>query len=278
MNEAADAFGRFEREGWQRAAQHYDNFWHGLSSLFVPHLLRSLQVSRSNRVLDVCCGPGLLSAEAASLGAETSGIDFSAAMVAQAQARYPHLGFQEGDAQELPFEPASFDVVAMNFGAPHLSKPERAFAEAARVLRPRGRFGFTTWARPEINPLAQIVDGAIAAHGDTDVGIPEGPPYFRFADMRASRTALETAGFDAASFVFETVSVDWTVPTAGFLFEAEQIAGVRTAAVLARQQPERLAAIRTAMEARVDTYRSEGGFTIPATAHVISAATSQKER
>src|SRR5436309_10596556 len=84
---------------------------------------------------------------------------------------------------------------------------------------------------------------------------------------------LEHTGWErAAPLIFGTVRAAWRVPTAAFLFEAEQKGGVRTAALLARQPADRLAAIRGAIEASVRTHAVPGGFAIPAIAHVVAAA------
>src|SRR5262245_52350906 len=56
---------------------------------------------------------------------------------------FTKVRFTQGDAQDLPFERAGFDRVLMNFGLLHVSHPERACAEACRVLKPGGKFGFT---------------------------------------------------------------------------------------------------------------------------------------
>ncbi len=271
-----DAFWQFERDGWQRAAAHYEASWSALTRLFIPPLLRALRLEAGARLLDVCCGPGYVAEAAHRAGASVVGVDFAAAMVRRARERVGGVEFREGDAQQLPFTAAAFDAVAMSFGVPHLADPEAAFAEARRVLRPGGRFAFTVWARPEVNPLAQIVDEAIEAHADTSVDLPEGPPYFRFADREECRETLAKVGFAPDSLSFEAVTVKWRVPTAETLFEAERVGGVRTAAVLAGQAPQRLDAIRSAVAGRVTHFAREGGFAIPATAHVVAVATPDR--
>jgi SAM-dependent methyltransferase len=193
-------------------------------------------------------------------------------MVRRARERNPGMEFLEGDAERLPFEASSFDVVVTNFGVPHLARPENAFAEARRVLRPGGRFGFTVWAAPGQNPMWKIVSDAIEAHADLGIDLPEEPPRFPLCEPQACRRALEQAGFAAPSLSFDTVRAAWRVPTAGYLFEAEMKGGVRTAAVLARQSPDRLTAIRAAIERDVREHAAGEGFAIPATAHVVAAA------
>ena len=267
-----DDFRRFEHEGWEKAAPRYEACWESLTTHFVSHLLRAAGVARGRRVLDVACGPGLVSRAANGLGASTVGLDFSRQMVERARARAPELEFLEGDAERLPFERAAFDAVVMNFGIPHLASPERALREARRVLRPGGRFAFTVWADPKDNPGARTMSEAIAAHAETPRDIPHGPPGFPLCDSGPCREALIEAGFDRTSFASISITAAWLVPTPSFLFEAERDGGVRTSAVLARQPADRLAAIREAVERAVARHAAPGGFVIPMTARVASAA------
>ena len=111
---------------------------------------------RRCRILDVGCGAGFLANHLASLGHEVTGLDASDdALAVAARHDLSHtVRYQKGDALKLPFEDASFDVVcAMDF-LEHLETPDRAIAEAARVLRPSGLFVFHTFNR---NFLAWLV-------------------------------------------------------------------------------------------------------------------------
>jgi SAM-dependent methyltransferase len=185
---------------------------------------------------------------------------------------FPGVTFREGDAQELPFTDASFDRVLMNFGLLHLSQPEKACAEAFRVLRPGGKFGFTIWAELHENPGGKIVNDAIEAHGDPNVEMPEGPSKFLCADRQECRKILERDGFDGQCMIFETRLVEWNVPTPRYLFEAERDAGVRTAGLLARHPSDKLHAIMRAIEADVRRYAKGAGFAIPMAAHIVVAS------
>ncbi len=267
-----DAFWRFEKSGWERVAERYETSWHDLTCRFVEPLLAAAGIGPGARLLDVACGLGDLCAEAARRGALPLGVDFSGAMTRLARRRHPHLRFRQGDAAQLPLADAAFDAVTMGFGVPHLAAPEAAFAEARRVLRPGGRFAFSVWAKPEDNPGIRIIAGAVEAHADLAVDLPEGPSFVRFADAAECRRCLAAAGFAPASIAFTTHQVLWRVPTAGFLFETERDAGVRTAALLAKQTPERLAAIRAAVEAGVRRYADGDAFALPMVAHVVAAA------
>lgn len=93
-------------------------------------------------VLDVGCGEGYMARELARRGARhVHGIDKSAALIAAAQsAEVPATSFSEGDAADLPFAPASLDLVLANHVLNDLQDIRVPIAEVARVLRPGGRF------------------------------------------------------------------------------------------------------------------------------------------
>jgi ubiquinone/menaquinone biosynthesis C-methylase UbiE len=272
MTKLEDEFSRFEHDGWERVADKYDSVWSSLTRQFIPYLIETAQVSPGMSVLDVACGPGYVSGAIRRLGAIPMGIDFSEKMVAIATKMFPGIRFAQGDAQNLPCEDASLDRVLINFGLLHLSHPERACAEAFRVLRSNGKFGFTVWAPPAQSPGAKIVNDAIEAHADPNVELPEGPPRFLYDQREECRTVLEKAGFDGHSLIYETRSVEWHLPTAHYFFDAERHAGVRTAGLLARQSPERLNAIRTAIENGVRRYAKGEEFVIPMAAHIVVAS------
>lgn len=228
-----EPFAKFEHEGWQRVAGKYDSVWASSTRQFIPALLDSADVFGEMSILDVGCGPGYVAAAAAERGARPSGLDFSREMIAIARKMFPQIEFREGDAQNLSFPDATFDRVLANFALLHVSDPERACAEAFRVLKSSGRFGFTVWAPPEENPYAKMIDDAIQAHADVEVDLPTGPPHYLFSGREEFRRALERAGFDGESMVFKLHTIQWNVPTARYAFDAECNAGVRTAGLLA---------------------------------------------
>jgi ubiquinone/menaquinone biosynthesis C-methylase UbiE len=267
-----DAFTEFEHEGWERVATKYDSTWSSSTRQFISALLGAAEVSAGMSLLDVGSGPGYVSAAATERGAIATGIDFSREMVAIAKKMFPPIEFREGDAQNLPFADGTFDRVLANFALLHLSDPERAMAEACRVLKPGGKFGFTTWAQRSENVFVQIVDDAIQAHGDLSVELPPGPPYYLYESQEEFRGALERAGFNDSSMSFKLHTIEWNVPNAQFVFEAERNAGVRTAGLLARQTPDKLSAIQSAIETSVKRYAKGRGFAIPKAAYVVSVS------
>src|SRR5438445_8094739 len=265
-----DDFTELEHAGWERVTNKYDSTWSSSTRQFIPRLLDAAKVSGKMSILDVGCGPGYVSAAAAKRGAIPIGLDFSEEMIAIAKKKFPRIEFRQGDAQNLPFPDASFDRAVANFALLHLADPERACAEAARVLKSGGRFGFTTWAKISEKPFVKLVDDAIQAHANLDVDLPPGPPFYLFENEEEFRNALERAGFDGASMTFTVHKIEWQVPTARFIFDAERNAGVRTAGLLARQTPEALRKIRTAIENTVQPYAKGNGFAIPKAAYVVS--------
>lgn len=99
--------------------------------------IADLGIRAGERLLDVACGTGNLAIPAARAGARVTGVDLAPKLVAQARARAAAEGlaarFDEGDAEDLPYEDASFDTVVTMFGAIFAPRPQRAAAELIRV-------------------------------------------------------------------------------------------------------------------------------------------------
>src|SRR5919108_6637688 len=187
-------FRQFEHSGWQAIPEQYHGAFGALTTQAIGPLLDAVKVKKGVKLLDVASGPGYVAAAAARRGASVVGVDFSAAMVKAARRLHHEIEFREGDAEELPFGNGVFDAVVMNFGLLHLGDPDKALAEARRVLRPGGRFAFTVWAKPEETAGFGITLGAIQTHGNMRVPLPDGPPFFRFSDWAESKRSLAAAG------------------------------------------------------------------------------------
>lgn len=233
--ETADApsFKVLERQGWAAKADDYDTFAGQITAGAVAPLLDAAGVRAGMRVLDVATGPGYVAGGAAARGAEAIGIDFATEMLAQARRRYPRIEFREGDAENLAFEAASFDAVICAFGMLHIADPDKAIAEAYRVLRPDGRFAFTVWAGPDRHDFFAMVLKAIESYGNMQVSLPPAPPIFRFSDPAECRKTLTQAGFvDAA---VSELALTWRAPSIEAILDFVYRGTVRIAMVLERQ-------------------------------------------
>ena len=108
-----------------------------------------LNIQPGMKVLDVACGSGNLAIIAAQKGADVTGIDIAENLIESAKKRAEVAGvkakFEVGDAEALPYDDNSFDVVMTMFGAMFAPRPEVAASELIRVCKPGGRIAMANW-------------------------------------------------------------------------------------------------------------------------------------
>lgn len=108
-----------------------------------------LNLNPGLKVLDVACGSGNLAVNAAQAGADVTGLDLADNLVEAAKKRADDLGleirFEQGDAEALPYEDDTFDVVMTMYGAMFAPRPEIVAAELIRVCKPGGRIAMANW-------------------------------------------------------------------------------------------------------------------------------------
>ena len=108
-----------------------------------------LHLGPGKKVLDVACGTGNQSLPAARSGATVTGVDIATNLLAQARQRAADenlkIQFDEGDAEQLPYGDAQFDVVLSMFGAMFAPRPEVVAKELQRVCRPEGLIAMANW-------------------------------------------------------------------------------------------------------------------------------------
>lgn len=117
-------------------------------------LVRLVNVKPVDSVLDVACGFGNTAITARRAGAKVTGIDITPELLAQAKeeesiAKVSEIDWREGNAESLPFEDESFDIVLSTFGHMFALDQKATACEMQRVLRKGGRIGFATWS-PEL--------------------------------------------------------------------------------------------------------------------------------
>lgn len=111
--------------------------------------IERLDIQPSEHVLDVACGTGNLAIPAARSGAQVTGIDIAPNLVEQAQT-WAHseglaIRFEEGNAEQMPYADASFDLVVTMFGAMFAPRPDDVATELVRVCRAGGRIAMANW-------------------------------------------------------------------------------------------------------------------------------------
>ena len=160
-------------------------------------------VRPGHAVLDACCGTGDLALAADRAGGRVTGLDFSERMLERARGKSAEVEWVQGDAQQLPFEDASFDAATVGFGVRNLEDLERGLAELRLILRPGGRLAILEITRPRglLAPFYRLwFDGFVPLLGKV---LPGGSAYTylpasvrRFPGPDELAGLLRGAGFD----------------------------------------------------------------------------------
>jgi SAM-dependent methyltransferase len=188
------------------AAEAYDRFMGRYSRLLSPQLADLAGVRGGQRVLDVGCGPGALTAELVKrLGpASVSAVDPSEPFVAAVRARNPGVDVQREPAEHLPFPDRAFDVALAQLVVHFMSDPVAGLAEMARVTRRGGVVAACVWDHAGgQGPLGQFWEAA----REVD---PEVHDESQLAGVREGHLAdlFEAAGLREIEQVALSVSVE----------------------------------------------------------------------
>jgi SAM-dependent methyltransferase len=118
----------------------YDVFAPESNARLTDAIVRLGRFKPGDRIVDLGCGSGVFTDLLRRRGFDAVGLDLSPRLLALARRNYPEVEFFEGDVEQLPFPPASFDGVLLSGIVHHLPDPSRCAAEVFRILRPGGRF------------------------------------------------------------------------------------------------------------------------------------------
>ena len=184
-----------------RVAEGYDRLM--VPMLFAPYAAEAaarMAWLDSGHLLETAAGTGIVTAglaDALPPGVAITATDLNQPMLDRAALRLPpgRVELRQADAQDLPFDDAAFDAVVCQFGMMFMPDKPRALAEALRVLKPGGRLLLSVWSDLARNPIAGIVQEAVAAL------YAEDPPMFMARtphghhDVPAMTAVLAAAGF-----------------------------------------------------------------------------------
>jgi ubiquinone/menaquinone biosynthesis C-methylase UbiE len=155
-------------------------------------IIEAIGADASGTVLDVACGPGVLTAAIAELAREVTAFDLTPLMLDKAAQRCAAVGrknvsFREGNATALPFAGSAFDAVVTRLSVHHFDQPARVFAEIFRVLRPGGVF-----------VVADVVSSELADESDLQnaIEILRDPSHTRMLPAGELTSLIAGAGFD----------------------------------------------------------------------------------
>lgn len=248
------SFKEMEHQGWTEKARFYDDHFASVTRQAIGPMLAGLGDISGRSLLDICCGTGDLAEAAAQSGAQVTGVDFAKPMIEIARARMPSTQFDVGDAEKLGFGDASFDLATCAFGLWHVSEPDSAISEAARVLKSGGTYSYTAWLPPDEGwDMMRLLMTAINKHGTVDVNLPPAPPPFRFAQEVDAKDALHASGF--GSVTFQKNMAIWSGKTGDDLLDLLYKGIVRAPMLIDAQEPGAKQAIINDVRSGAEAFR-----------------------
>jgi ubiquinone/menaquinone biosynthesis C-methylase UbiE len=168
---------------------------------------RACNVQAHDHVLDIGCGAGQTTRQAAWIARAGSafGLDVSLAAIERARRTaaeegLTNIGFECADAQDYPFPAEHFDVAISRFGTMFFDDPTAAFANIRRALRPAGRLVMLVWQASERNEWHVTIRRSLEAAGAKLAAPARQSDPFSLADPATVTTILDAAGFTAVGF------------------------------------------------------------------------------
>lgn len=197
----------YTRTTWNLAARPYLGFMNRLAP-FHRELVRRARPRPGERILDLACGPGepafTLASRVGGRGLVV-GVDLAQKMIGIARStarrnRVRNAQFRLMNCERLRFPAGSFDAAVSAFGFQIFTDPEKAAAEAFRVVRPKGRIAVCIWSTGDRVPYIDAIIGPMLAHAEPDETGYIPTPYeiggkgemVRFLEKSGFRSARES--------------------------------------------------------------------------------------
>ena len=266
-------------ERWQvsgTAAEAYERYL--VPTLFTPwahDLIARAALHPGERVLDVACGTGIVARLAAAhvgVAGHAVGVDLNPGMLAAARAQTPatasaRVEWRAADANALPCDDATFDVVFCQQGLQFFPDEAHALREMHRVLVPGGRLALSVWRALPYNPYHRTLADAVERHVGPDAGRGMQAPC-GCGDAQALRTLLTTVGFRAIRLHIVMLTLRHPSP-------ADYIPGQLAALPFAGAIKALATAVQIALYNDILTalhpYIDDAGLAVPLEAHVTLA-------
>ena len=268
-----------QSSGWQLSGSAPEAYERYIVQAFMTGwthaLLEAAAITRETRVLDVACGTGVVTRQAAhrvAAGGHVVGVDLNAGMLVTARtlpqpSDAASIEWREGNATALPFPDATFDVVLCQQGLQFFPDKPGALRDMRRVLVPTGRLVLSVWRGFSHCPWQRAVAEALERHVSAEAAASIRAP-FTLGDAAALRTLLTGAGFRTVHIRIESqmirhASLEAFVP--GYL-SATPVAGV----IATLEEPTR-ATILLEAQTLLHAYVDDDGLAVPIEAHVVVA-------
>jgi ubiquinone/menaquinone biosynthesis C-methylase UbiE len=266
---------RVQRYGWDLAADDYEPLWQAQLAEAQAAMMALAALAPGTQVLDVACGTGLVSLEAARavgpdghvLGVDLSGRMLNCAERRAADVKLSNCSFARMDAERLSLPDASFDIVLCALGLMYMPDPEQALREMRRVLRPGGRIALAVWGERSNcgwSALFSIVDAEVASEVC--------PLFFRLGQRDTLARLCADAQFEAIEQ--HRISTTLAFADASAACDAAFVGGP-VALAWSRFGDEVRSRVRVGYVNSINKWRLGNGFRIPGE-FVIAAATAPR--
>jgi ubiquinone/menaquinone biosynthesis C-methylase UbiE len=278
-----DEYRQQSLESWDRMA----TGWHAWREYLYEHtrpvrewLVAQLDPRPGETILDIAAGvgdTGFAAAEKLGSDGRLISTDFSQKMVDAASRRGEELGignaeFHRLDAEKMDLDDDSVDGAVCRWGYMLMADPASALAETNRVLKPGGRLAFAVWATPDRNMWAATTAIVLVERGHIPPPEPGAPGIFALGDPNRIRELVTAAGFgdpriEEVPFEFRYEDFDqyWQL--------INDLAGPIASAIAELPDSDQ-EAVRKEVEKRMEQFRQDGVYAVPATPIGVLARSS----
>ena len=236
-------------------------------------LIRAYELSAASHVLDIGCGTGQTTREAARLvpDGQAIGVDVDAAMIARARElaaaeAIPNVRFEVGDVERHPFRAGEFDAAISRFGTMFFAHPQTAFRNIAQAIRSGGHLVMMVWQSHDRNEWALAIDRAL---GNWEFGPTSATNLdpFSLGEPKMVRRLLAAADFESITLTEVDVPVYYGRDVDAALDFVSSFAEVNQAL----QRPGAGSSVKGRLRSILAAHSSEQGVYFASCAWIVAA-------